>query len=74
MFVLLLRKNLAQLKKKWFDPSTKKNGNEFQKNYIRPHSAVDSAQWDWGIMVNMYIIGNILLSFNPILQYLYKPD
>ncbi len=29
----------------WFDPSTKKNGHEFQKFYIRPHSA----QWDWGI-------------------------
>ncbi len=49
MFVLVLRKNRAQLKKKWFDPSTKRNGHEFQKIYIRPHSAVDSSQWDWGI-------------------------
>ncbi len=23
---------------------------EFQTSYIRPHLAVDSAQWDWGIM------------------------
>ncbi len=28
---------------------TKKNGREFLSYYIRPHSAVDSAQWDWGI-------------------------
>ncbi len=44
MFVLLLRKNHAQLKKKTFDPLTKKNGLEFQNIYIRPVSAVDSAQ------------------------------
>ncbi len=50
MFILLLRKNRAQTEeKKLFDPSTKRNGHEFQKIYIRPHSAVDSAQWDWGI-------------------------
>ncbi len=27
----------------------KKNAREFQKIYIRPRSAVDSAQWDLGI-------------------------
>ncbi len=47
MFVLLLRTNRAQLKKQLFDPSTKKNAHEFQKVYIRPHLAVDSAQWDY---------------------------
>ncbi len=36
-------------KKKLFDPSTKKNGCEFQIFNIRPHSAVDSAQWDLGM-------------------------
>ncbi len=42
-------------KKKWFDPSTKRNGHEFQKIYIRLHSAVDSAQWDWGITTGVLI-------------------
>ncbi len=28
---------------------TKKNGCEFLTLYIRPRSAVDSVQWDWGI-------------------------
>ncbi len=39
----------SQLKRKWFDLSTKKNGQEFQNFYIRPHLAVDSAKWDWGM-------------------------
>ncbi len=59
MFVLLLRKNCAQQKKKWFDPSTKKNGHEFQNVYIRPHSAVNSAHWDWGM--RQLLNGNIIL-------------
>ncbi len=59
MFVLLLRKNRAQLKKtKWFHPSTKKNGHEFQKFYIRSHSAVDSAQRDWSITQNFGTCSN----------------
>ncbi len=42
--------------KKWFcafDPLTKTNGHEFQTFYIRPRSAVDSAQWDWGMTVRL---------------------
>ncbi len=35
-----------------FDPPPKKNGHEFQSFYIRPHSGVDSGQWDWGITRN----------------------
>ncbi len=53
MFFLCLyfywEKNGSNWKQKWFDPSTKKNGREFQLFYIRPCSAVDSAQWDMGI-------------------------
>ncbi len=48
MLVPLLRKKRAQLKKELFDPSTKKNEHEFQNVYVRPRSAVDSAQWDLG--------------------------
>ncbi len=33
---------------------TKKNGREFLTFYIRPHSAVDSAQWDWGNTYGFY--------------------
>ncbi len=29
---------------------TKKNGHKFLTFYIRPHSAVDSAQWDCGLI------------------------
>ncbi len=35
----------------------KKNGREFLTFYIRPHSAVDSAQWDWGIRVALEAYG-----------------
>ncbi len=30
-------------------PFPNKNWREFQNFHIRPRSAVDSAQWDWGI-------------------------
>ncbi len=33
---------------------TKKNGGEFLTFYICPRSAVDSAQWDWGIKRKTY--------------------
>ncbi len=33
---------------------TKKNGPEFLTFYIRPRSAVDSAQWDWGTVTNLH--------------------
>ncbi len=36
---------------------TKKNGREFQNFYISPHLAVDWAQWDWGYMRWMAVIG-----------------
>ncbi len=44
MFILLLRKNCAQLKNKINWPFNKEeNGREFQNIYIRPSSTVDSA-------------------------------
>ncbi len=49
IFVLLLRKNRTQLKKKLFDPSTKKNGCEFHNFYIRPHPELHYWQCDLGI-------------------------
>ncbi len=51
MFVLLLRKNRAQVRKKIdLTLELRRMGTNLKKNYIRPHSAVDSAQWDWGII------------------------
>ncbi len=49
---------MSNQKIKWFcafDPLTKKNGGKFQTFYIHPCSAVDSAQWDWGITLLMII-------------------
>ncbi len=47
-----------------FDPPTKKNGHEFQSFYIRPHSGVDSGQWDWGIIDRIDVISYIDLIFD----------
>ncbi len=49
---ILVLLTMPNWRKKWFcafDPLTKKNGCKFLTFYIRPHSAVDSAQWDWRI-------------------------
>ncbi len=34
----------------------KRNGREFQTFYIRPRSGVDSAQWNWGIILSVWPI------------------
>ncbi len=49
IFVLLAMSNWKKRRFYAFDPPIKKNGYEFQTFYIRPHSGVDSGQWDWGI-------------------------
>ncbi len=46
-------RTMPNWKKKLFDPSTKKNGCQFQIFYIRPSSAVDSAQWNLGIILHL---------------------
>ncbi len=37
-------------------PFPNKNWREFQKFHIRPYSAVDSAQWDWGSTTTTWIV------------------
>ncbi len=50
---------------------TKRNWHEFQTFYIRPHSAVHSAQWDLGIMKILHHknVQEFLLSYKCLWQH-----